>query len=59
MIILTILVVLIAFLGLFGLVTDAAEQRAREIGIRKVLGAEVSAILVLLSRDFARLSPRQ
>jgi putative ABC transport system permease protein len=47
--------ILIACLGLFGLVTYAAEQRMKEIGIRKVLGANVSGIVALLSRDFARL----
>ncbi|HWB25838.1 MAG TPA: FtsX-like permease family protein [Chitinophagaceae bacterium] len=47
--------ILIACLGLFGLVTYAAEQRTKEIGIRKVLGASVSGIVSLLGRDFARL----
>jgi putative ABC transport system permease protein len=47
--------ILIACLGLFGLVTYAAEQRTKEIGIRKVLGARVSGIVGLLSRDFAML----
>src|SRR5262249_12342020 len=47
--------ILIACLGLFGLVTYAAEQRTKEIGIRKVLGAPVGRIVVLLSQDFARL----
>src|ERR1700754_4137129 len=47
--------ILIACLGLFGLVTYAAEQRVKEIGIRKVLGAPVGVIVMLLSRDFARL----
>jgi putative ABC transport system permease protein len=47
--------ILIACLGLFGLVTYATEQRTKEIGIRKVLGANVSRIVALLSRDFARL----
>ncbi|MBS1665534.1 MAG: ABC transporter permease [Bacteroidetes bacterium] len=47
--------ILIACLGLFGLVTYAAEQRTKEIGIRKVLGAPVSSIVVMLSSDFARL----
>ena len=47
--------ILIACLGLFGLVTYAAEQRTKEIGIRKVLGAPVGGIVMLLSRDFARL----
>jgi len=47
--------ILIACLGLFGLVTYAAEQRTKEIGIRKVLGARVSGIVSLLSKDFALL----
>jgi putative ABC transport system permease protein len=47
--------ILIACLGLFGLVTYAAEQRTKEIGIRKVLGARVTSIVGLLSRDFTIL----
>ncbi|HVS96094.1 MAG TPA: FtsX-like permease family protein, partial [Puia sp.] len=47
--------ILIACLGLFGLVTYAAEQRTKEIGIRKVLGARVGGIVTLLSKDFTRL----
>ena len=47
--------ILIACLGLFGLVTYAAEQRTREIGIRKVLGSSVTGIVRLLSKDFLRL----
>jgi len=47
--------ILIACLGLFGLVTYAAEQRTKEIGIRKVFGASVSGIVGLLSRDFTML----
>ncbi|HXB91497.1 MAG TPA: ABC transporter permease [Puia sp.] len=47
--------ILIACLGLFGLVTYAAEQRTKEIGVRKVLGASVSSIVGLLSRDFTML----
>ena len=47
--------ILIACLGLFGLVTYAAEQRTKEIGIRKVLGARVSGIVGLLSREFTML----
>jgi putative ABC transport system permease protein len=49
------LAILIACLGLFGLAAYAAEQRSRELGIRKVLGASVNSILILLSKDFARL----
>jgi len=47
--------ILIACLGLFGLVTYAAEQRMKEIGVRKVLGAKVAGIVALLSKDFTRL----
>jgi len=47
-----ILAILIASLGLFGLITFAAEQRVREIGIRKVLGASVTRIATMLTRDF-------
>ncbi|SDK02132.1 putative ABC transport system permease protein [Catalinimonas alkaloidigena] len=49
------LAVFIACLGLFGLATFTAEQRTREIGIRKVLGASISAITLLLSKDFLKL----
>jgi putative ABC transport system permease protein len=47
--------IFIACLGLFGLVTYAAEQRTKEIGIRKVLGATISNVITLLSRDFLKL----
>ncbi len=47
--------ILIACLGLFGLAAYAAEQRTKEIGIRKVLGAGVSTIVGMLSRDFIKL----
>ena len=47
--------ILIACLGLFGLVTYAAEQRRKEIGIRKVLGARVTGLVSILSKDFAKL----
>jgi putative ABC transport system permease protein len=47
--------VFIACMGLFGLVTLVVARRTREIGIRKVLGAEVGGIVTLLSRDFAVL----
>ena len=51
----SILAILIACLGLFGLATFIAEQRTKEIGIRKVLGADVSTIVTLLSKDFLKL----
>jgi putative ABC transport system permease protein len=51
----SLLAIFIACLGLFGLAAYAAEQRTREIGIRKVLGATVSGIIRLLSKDFLKL----
>lgn len=54
-IIFTSLAIIIACLGLLGLAAYAAEQRIREIGIRKVLGADVSAVVALLSKDFIKL----
>src|SRR5215831_15755396 len=50
-----ILAILIACLGLFGLVTYEAEQRIKEIGIRKVLGASVINLFGMLSKDFLKL----
>ena len=50
-----VLAILIACLGLFGLITFAAEQRVKEIGIRKVLGASVSDVATMLSKDFLLL----
>jgi putative ABC transport system permease protein len=49
------LAILIACLGLLGLATYSAVQRTKEIGVRKVLGAEVSSIVKLLSIDFVKL----
>jgi len=49
------LTILVACLGLFGLVTFSAEQRVKEIGIRKVLGSNVTQIISMLSIDYLRL----
>lgn len=49
------LTIFVACLGLFGLATFTAEQRTKEIGIRKVLGADTHTIVALLSGDFLRL----
>jgi len=51
----TTLAIFIACLGLFGLATYAAEQRTREIGIRRVLGANVPYLVALLSANFLKL----
>jgi predicted permease len=50
-----LLAILISCLGLFGLAAYTAEQRSKEIGIRKVLGASVSGLVKLLSKDFLKL----
>ncbi|MGN6637947.1 MAG: ABC transporter permease [Mucilaginibacter sp.] len=55
LLIFTILAISIACLGLFGLVTFTAQQRVKEIGIRKVLGASISSIVALLSRELVYL----
>ncbi len=49
------LAIFIAALGLLGLTIYAAEQRIKEIGIRKVLGASVAGIVLMLSKDFLKL----
>jgi putative ABC transport system permease protein len=51
----TILAIVIACLGLLGLASFMAERRTKEIGIRKVLGATASGIVLLLSREFVLL----
>jgi len=51
----TSLAVVIACLGLLGLAAYAAEQRTKEIAVRKVLGADVSNVVMLLSKDFLKL----
>ena len=51
----SLLAIFIACLGLFGLVSYTAEQRTKEIGIRKVLGASVSGVTTLLLKDFLKL----
>jgi len=48
------LTILVACLGIFGLATFSAEQRTKEIGVRKILGAGVAGITGLLSKSFAR-----
>lgn len=50
-----VLTILVACLGLFGLATYTAEQRTKEIGIRKVLGASVTQVTNMLSKDFIKL----
>lgn len=49
------LAIIISCLGLFGLAAYAAEQRVKEIGVRKVLGASVLGLTTLLSKDFLKL----
>jgi putative ABC transport system permease protein len=51
----TFLAILVACLGMFGLATFSVEQRTKEIGIRKVLGASVPGVVILLSKDFLKL----
>lgn len=51
----TVIAIVISCLGLYGLSTFMAEQRFKEIGVRKVLGADVSQIVALMSREFVKL----
>ncbi len=51
----SIIAIIISALGLFALAAFTAEQRTKEIGIRKVLGASVNSLVILLSKDFIRL----
>ncbi len=50
----SVLTIFISCLGLFGLASFAAEQRTREIGVRKVMGASIRSIVVLLSKEFLK-----
>ncbi len=50
-----VLTIFISCIGLFGLSVLSAEKRTKEIGIRKVLGASVSGIVTILSKDFLKL----
>lgn len=53
--VIALLAIFIAALGLLGLTIYAAEQRVKEIGIRKVLGASINSIVLMLSKDFLKL----
>jgi putative ABC transport system permease protein len=52
---LTILAIIISSMGLYGLASYTAEQRTKEIGIRKVLGSSVGQIMKMLNKDFIKL----
>ncbi|MES2648163.1 MAG: ABC transporter permease [Bacteroidota bacterium] len=51
----TVITIFVACLGLLGLAAYSAERRRKEIGIRKVLGASVNGVVILLSKDFVKL----
>lgn len=51
----SVFTIVIACLGLFGLASYTAEQRKKEIGLRKVIGASVGSIMMLISKDFLKL----
>ena len=51
----SVLAIFIAYLGLFGLVSYTTEQRTKEIGVRKVIGASIPQIIFLLLKEFSRL----
>jgi putative ABC transport system permease protein len=50
----SVLIVFIACLGIYGLATFLGEQRTKEIGVRKVMGASTTGIMQLLTRDFTK-----
>ena len=51
----TVITIFVACLGLLGLAAYSAERRRKEIGVRKVLGASVKGVVILLSKDFVKL----
>src|SRR6185312_5819440 len=51
----TTIAIFVGCLGLFGLAAYTAERRKKEIGIRKVLGASIQGVVLLLSKDFIKL----
>jgi putative ABC transport system permease protein len=51
----TVLAIFISCLGLFGLAAFTSEQRTKEVGIRKILGASVPSLLMLITKDFSKL----
>jgi putative ABC transport system permease protein len=51
----TVLALIIACIGLFGLASFIATQRSKEIGVRKVLGASTKGLVIMLNKDFTKL----